>query len=66
MEGVIQTVNVSATLRAMDVGANVFFDSTVNETTLRNACVRLKNVTGGSWSVDKRRNPIGFIVTRTA
>lgn len=66
MEGVIQTVNVSATLRAMEIGANVFFDSNVNETTLRNACVRLKSTNVGAWSVDKRRNPVGFIVTRIA
>ena len=50
---VIQTVNVSATLRAMDAGAKVRFDSTVNETTLRNACVRLRTTGVGTWSVDK-------------
>ena len=65
MEGVIQTVNVSATLRAMDIGANVFFDSEVNEITLRNACTRLKSAQVGAWSVDKIGKK-GFKVTRTA
>ena len=65
MEGVIQTVNVSATLRAMSVGANVFFDSEVNEVTLRNACTRLKSTRVGAWSVDKIGKE-GFKVTRTA
>lgn len=60
---VIQTVNVSATLRAMDAGAKVRFDSTVNETTLRNACVRLRSTGIGTWSVDKIGKE-GFIVTR--
>lgn len=66
MEGIIHTVNVSATLKSMEVGVSVFFGPEVNENTLRHTCVRLKNNMGGSWSVDKRRNPIGFIVTRTA
>lgn len=65
MEGVIQTVNVSATLRAMEIGANVFFDSEVNEITLRNACTRLKSIKVGAWSVDKVGKK-GFKVTRTA
>ena len=63
MEGVIQTVNVSATLRAMAVGANVFFDSNVNENTLRHACNRLKFTNVGAWTVDKRGKE-GFKVTR--
>ena len=63
MEGVIQTVNVSATLRAMPVGANVFFDSEVNEITLRNACTRLKATKVGVWTVDKTGKE-GFWVTR--
>ena len=62
---VIQVINVSATLKAMEVGANVFFGSDVNENTLRNACVRLKNVIGGAWTVDKVGKK-GFQVTRTA
>ena len=62
MEGIVHTINVSATLKSMEVGASIFFSSDVNENTLRHTCVRLKNITGGSWSVDKRRNPIGFIV----
>lgn len=65
MEGVIQTVNVSATLRAMDIGTSVFFDSEVNEVTLRNACTRLKATKVGAWSVDKDGKR-GFKVTRTA
>lgn len=53
MKGVIQTINVCATLKAMEIGGNIFLDAAVNENTLRNACVRLKKVTGGQWSVDK-------------
>lgn len=65
MEGIIQSVNVCATLKSMDVGCNVFFDSSTNENTLRNACVRLKKVVGGAWSVDKVGKK-GFKVTRIA
>ena len=65
MEGVIQTVNVSATLRAMEIGANVFFNSNVNENTLRHACNRLKLTKVGVWTVDKKGKE-GFRVTRTA
>lgn len=65
MEGIVQTINVSATLKSMSVGASVFFGSEVNENTIRHTCVRLKNVTGGSWSVDKVGGK-GFTVTRTA
>lgn len=65
MKGIIQVVNVSATLRAMEVGANVFFDSDINENTLRNSCVRLRNTIGGVWSVDKVGKK-GYKVTRTA
>lgn len=65
MKGIIQTINVSATLNAMSIGANIFLTSDVNENTLRNACVRLKSLGRGAWVVDKQgRN--GFIVTRTA
>lgn len=65
MEGIIQTINVAGTLKAMEIGGNVFFDSKVNENTLRNACVRLKNSVGGAWSVDKIGKK-GFKVTRIA
>lgn len=65
MKGIIQVVNVSGTLKAMEPGATVFFGSNVNENTLRNACVRLKNAVGGSWRVDKVGKK-GFIVERTA
>ena len=63
--GIIQTINVSSTLRALEVGANVFFPAEVNENTLRNACVRLKSTMGGAWSVDKIGKK-GFLVNRTA
>lgn len=66
MEGIVQTINVSATLKAMEVGASVFFGSEVCENTIRNTAVRLKKLKAGAWKVDKRRNPVGFIVTRTA
>lgn len=66
MEGIVQTINVSATLKAMEVGASVFFGSEVCENTIRNTAVRLKKLKAGAWEVDKRRNPVGFIVTRTA
>lgn len=62
--GIIQTINVSSTLRAMEVGADVTFPVEVNENTLRNACVRLKATQVGAWSVDK--NSSGYKVTRTA
>lgn len=65
MRGVIQTINVSATLRAMEIGATVFLSNDVNENTLRNACVRLRNATGGIWNVDKVGKK-GFKVTRIA
>ena len=65
MKGIIHTINVSATLRAMAVGANIFLDSDVNENTIRNSCVRLRSMGVGAWKVDKQKNK-GFIVTRTA
>lgn len=65
MKGIIQVVNVSGTLKAMEPGATVFFGSDVNENTLRNACVRLKSVGHGSWRVDKLGKK-GFMVERTA
>lgn len=65
MKGIIQVINVSATLKAMEVGANIFLDSDVNENTLRNSCVRLRSTGIGAWKVDKQGNK-GFIVTRTA
>jgi hypothetical protein len=65
MKGVIQSISVSKTLKAMRVGADIFLNSDVNENTLRNACVRLKSVGIGAWVVDKQGNK-GFIITRTA
>jgi hypothetical protein len=65
MNRVIQSVNVSATLKAMEVGGNVFFNADVNENTIRNACVRLKSTIGGAWSVDKIGKK-GFMVKRIA
>lgn len=62
--GIIQTINVSSTLRAMEIGADVHFPACVNENTLRHACVRLKATKVGVWSVDK--NAKGYKVTRTA
>ena len=65
MEGIVQTINVSATLRSMKVGATVFFNTDqVNENTLRHTCTRMKNEEGGFWTVDKSR--IGYTVTRKA
>ena len=69
MKGVIQQINVSATLKSMEVGTSVFLDSGVNENTLRHACVRLRTVTGGAWKVQKivaDRKHKGYSVTRTA
>ena len=65
MKGIIQTINVSATLKAMEVGATIFLDSDVNENTLRNSCVRLRSTGIGAWTVDKQKRN-GFMVTRTA
>lgn len=65
MEGIVQTINVAATLKGMSVGASVFLGSEVNENTLRNTCVRLKGMKVGAWEVDKVGKK-GFTVTRTA
>ena len=65
MKGIIQVINVSGTLKAMEIGASVFFGAEVNENTLRNACVRLKNNIGGAWCVDKIGKK-GFMVKRIA
>lgn len=65
MKGVIRTINVCETLRSMEVGANVFFEPEVNENTLRNTCVRLKNLEVGAWCVDKMGKK-GYIVKRIA
>lgn len=64
MKGIIHTINVSATLRAMKIGADIFL-SDVNENTLRNSCVRLRSAGVGAWKVDKQKDK-SFIVTRTA
>lgn len=61
MEGVVQTINVRATLRQMARGTAIWLEG-VNENTLRNTCTKLKEE--GCWSVDKKKNPNGFLVTR--
>ena len=62
MEGVVQTINVRATLRQMARGTAIWLEG-VNENTLRNTCTKLRDE--GCWTVDKRREPTtGFIVTR--
>ena len=63
--GIIQTINVASTLRAMGVGSTLDFPACVNENTLRHACVRLKATKVGIWSVDKLGTK-GYKVTRTA
>lgn len=64
MKGIVNTINVSATLKALSIGESVFLPASVNENTLRHACVRLK--AQGSWSVNKMRNPDGFTVIRNS
>ena len=62
MEGVVQTINVRATLRQMAIGTAIWLEG-VNENTLRNTCTKLRDK--GCWTVDKKKEPaIGFIVTR--
>lgn len=61
MEGVIQTINVRATLRNMARGTSIWLEG-VNENTLRNTCTKLREE--GCWEVDKKTNPNGFLVTR--
>ena len=63
--GIIQTINVSSTLRAMEIGGTLDFPAEVNENTLRHACVRLKAIRVGALSVDKLGTK-GYKVTRTA
>lgn len=63
MDGIVQTINVRATLRNMKVGTSVFLSNDVNENTLRHTCVSLKTETGGFWTVNKCKE--GFTVTRT-
>lgn len=61
MQGVIQTINVRATLRNMARGTSIWLEG-VNENTLRNTCTKLRDE--GCWEVDKKTNPNGFLVTR--
>lgn len=61
MKGVVQTINVRATLRQMTPGSSIWLEG-VNENTLRNTCTKLRGE--GSWSVDKTRNIDRFLVTR--
>lgn len=61
MRGVIQVINVRATLRNMARGTSIWLEG-VNENTLRNTCTKLRDE--GCWEVDKKTNPNGFLVTR--
>lgn len=62
-DGIVRTINVSATLDRMERGDSVVFSSEVCENTVRNTCVRLRHRTGKAWTVDKSKE--GFTVTRT-
>ena len=68
MKGIV-CASVSGQLRKMDVGAEILFSASTNETTIRNACVRLKQTGVGEWKVRKsyvgeRLN--GFFVRRVS
>lgn len=63
MEGVVLEINVRKTLRSMTKGTVIWLEG-VNEGTLRNTAVKLRNANEGLWSIDKRSNPEGFYVTR--
>lgn len=52
MQGI--TYNVTASLRAMKVGQSVTLNPKTNETTVRNACARLKKIGVGVWVCEKR------------
>ena len=65
MEGVVLEINVRKTLRSMSKGTKIWLEG-VNEGTLRNTAVKLRNANEGLWSVDKRTNPDGFFITRLA
>lgn len=63
MEGVVLEINVRKTLRSMTRGTVIWLEG-VNENTLRNTAVKLRNANEGLWSIDKRSSPEGFYVTR--
>ena len=63
MKGIVQTVNVTATLDRMERGESVVFSLETSENTVRNTCVRLSHATGKAWTVDKGKD--GYTVTRT-
>jgi hypothetical protein len=63
MKGIVQTVNVTATLDRMERGESVVFSLDTSENTVRNTCVRLRHATGKAWTVDKGKE--GYTVTRT-
>lgn len=63
MKGIVQTVNVTATLDRMERGESVVFGIETSENTVRNTCVRLRHKTGKTWTVDKGKE--GYTVTRT-
>lgn len=65
MEGVVLEINVRKTLRSMTKGTVIWLEG-VNEGTLRNTAVKLRNAKEGLWSVDKKTNPDGFYITRLA
>ena len=63
MEGVVLEINVRKTLRSMTRGTVIWLEG-VNENTLRNTAVKLRNANEGLWSIDKRSSQEGFYVTR--
>lgn len=65
MEG-IMCFSISGKLRQMNVGETIMFCADNNENTLRNACTRLSSQGVGRWTVAKRTDPRGYLVTRTA
>lgn len=56
-------INVSGSLKRLEVGESLAFPNTILETTIRVTCVRLKNATGLVYKVNRQSNG-SHIVTR--
>lgn len=56
-------INVSGSIRQLEMGESLVFPKKVLETTIRVSCVRLKNTTGKVYQVNRQKNG-SHIVTR--
>lgn len=59
-----QGINVSGSLRLMEAGDFIVFPKRINEITIRNACTRIKNATGQTYTVNRQKDGTHH-VTRT-